>query len=138
VLGLRHFVEMLDHEVPIPRPVLPDDKLDPVGRAPAGPMPASTADQLGPPPPPRNGTQPAEIPLADPQQLCRFDTLNPPPRYRFNVSTYPPSVPRVASRSPDSEPLQESDRPSAAQGNFISTASFLLRIGMQFPRNGSV
>ena len=48
VLGLQRFVEVLDREVPIPRPILLDDKLDAVHRrAPPGGAPTSPINQAG-------------------------------------------------------------------------------------------
>src|SRR5271165_2883557 len=79
VLGLQRFVKMLHREVPVACPILLHHKLDPVHRRPPPRgAPAPAIDQalcafcLVP------VAQPAEVPLADPEQLGRLDTAQPP------------------------------------------------------------
>src|SRR6201993_2307153 len=79
VLGLQRLVKMLDREVPVPGPILLHDKFDPVHRRPPpGSPPAPPVDQTLRPLRIVAVAQPAEMPLADPQQLGRLYTAQPP------------------------------------------------------------
>src|SRR5438874_2604673 len=92
VLGLQRFVKVLDREVPIPRPILLDDKLDAVHRrAPPGGSPTSPINQALRPVGLVPLAQPAKMPLADPQKLRGLHAAQSPasiPLQRLNIARH--------------------------------------------------
>src|SRR4029077_12319367 len=84
---------MLDRKVPVPRAILLHDKLDPVHRRPPPRRaPAPSIDQALRPFRLVPVAQPAEMPLADPQQLGCLDAAQPPtpiPLQRLHIPCHP-------------------------------------------------